>query len=112
MKKYILFLLMLLVSVMLISCAPSVQTYKVTLYNSNDGSCTMFGESLDFYVDDEKVATIAAGENEIIKLTEGQYTFNAKIEGTTQYLFDGFTMNITEDSLYWAGCTDGTHPDS
>ena len=102
---------MLLVSVMLISCAPSVQTYKVTLYNSNDGSCTMFGESLDFYVNNEKVATIAAGENEIIKLTEGHYTFNVKIEGTTQYLFDDITINVTKNTWYWAGCTDGTYPE-
>jgi alpha/beta superfamily hydrolase len=112
MKKYVVFVLLLFVSVMLISCAPPIQTYDFTLYNSNDGTCSISGKSFDFYVNDEKVATIAAGEHKTLKLTEGQYFFNVKLEGTNEYHYDGWSTNIPGGTWYRAGCNDGTYPES
>ena len=113
MKKYVVFIVCLLLILTLVSCAPTappVLYYLGILYNTCDGTCNCSGWTLDFYIDGDFAATIEAGQNHSVVLEEGWHTF--LVYHNQIVIGDEFSMNIYSDGwYYWYGCVEtGTHP--
>jgi len=90
---------------------PAIPSYWGKLYNSNDGTCTVKGEALDFYIDGVFHATINSGENLSVKLTEGEHTFRVLLTKTQEVLESGYKFEINGDEWWFSyGCNDGTYP--
>ena len=110
-EKYIICILILLLSITLVSCSSSQVKYWGMLYNSNDGTCSITGKSLDFYVDTKFRVTIEAGYSSMIKLAEGEHVFKVLLTETQEVLWDDYVMNITQNGWWFRyGCNDGTYP--
>ena len=114
MKKYITFILCLLLILIITSCTPPIPSgpeFWGKLYNACDGTtCGCSGWTLDFYIDNIFIATIKAGKNYSTAVTAGWHTF--KVRHNQQFISES-VLNfeiIGEGWHYWFGCEDGTHP--
>lgn len=113
MKRYITFILCLLLVLIITSCAPPIPSgpvYWGKLYNACDGNCVCSGWTLKFYIDNVYTATIKAGKNYSTAVTAGWHTFlvyhNQEAINASVY-----SIEITGDGWYYFyGCTDGTYP--
>lgn len=95
------------------SCSLIPQKYEGRLYNSNDGSCSIAGESIDFYIDGKFVTIVSAGDNHKYKLKKGEHTFGARLSRDDSVLDDGYVIDVKGDGWWYRyGCNDGTYPSS
>ena len=115
MKRYITFILCLLLILIITSCTPPIPSgpvYWGKLYNACDGTCGCSGRSLKFYIDNFFIATIKAGKNYSTALTAGWHIFSVGHIYNQEVITASITnTEITGDGWsYAAGCEDGTHP--
>ena len=113
MKRYITFILCLLLILIITSCAPPIPSgpvYWGKLYNACDGTCGCSGWTLDFYIDNVFIATIKAGENYSTQLTAGWHTFSVYYNG--EWLnAPGYDIEVIGTGWWYiTGCEDGTGP--
>jgi len=111
MKRYITFILCLLLILIITSCTPPIPSgpeYWVKLYNACDGTCGCSGWTLDFYIDNVFIATIKAGKNYSTAVTAGWHIF--KVRHNQEVITESVTnAEITGDGwIYIFGCEDGT----
>ena len=114
MKKYITFILCLLLILIITSCTPPIPSgpeFWGKLYNACDGTtCGCSGWTLDFYIDNIFIATIKAGKNYSTAVTAGWHKFLVR---HNQKIISDSVLNVEitgEGWIYWYGCYDGTHP--
>ena len=113
MKRYITFILCLLLILIITSCTPSIPSgpeYWGKLYNACDGTSGCSGWTLDFYIDNVFIATIKPGKNYSTTVTDGWHVFKVRHnqEVITESVMNG---DIAGDGWwYWFGCEDGTYP--
>ena len=111
MKKYIVCILILLLSLTLISCSAQQAKYWGIIYNSNDGTCSIADKYLDFYINGKYFASIKSGFNLMVQLKEGQHVFKVLLTETQEVLYDNFILDITNNGWWFRyGCNDGTYP--
>ena len=104
---------LLILSLGISSCGLIPKKYDGRIYNSNDGSCEYAGESIDFYVDGDFVATVSAGSNYKHSLKKGEHVFEARLSSDDTVLDPGYTLDIKGDGWWYRyGCNDGTYPSS
>jgi len=113
MKRYITFILCLLLILIITSCTPPIPSepeYWGTLYNACDGYCICSGWTLDFYIDNVFIATIKPGQNYSTTVTAGWHTF--LVYHNQEYLNESiYSIDIIGNGWwYWFGCENGTHP--
>ena len=113
MKRYMTFILCLLLILIITSCAPTVPSEPVywgKLYNACDGTCECSGMTRDFYIDNVFIATIKAGENYSTQLTAGWHTFSVYYNG--EWLnAPGYDIEVIGTGWWYVnGCEDGTWP--
>ena len=113
MKRYITFILCLLLILIITSCTPSIPSgpeYWGKLYNACDGTCGCSGWTLDFYIDNVFIATIKPGKNYSTAVTAGWRIF--KVRHNQEVITESVTnTEITGDGWWYAaGCEDGTYP--
>ena len=78
MKRYITFILCLLLILIITSCTPPIPSgpvYWGKLYNTCYGTCGCSGWTLKFYIDNVFIATIKPGKNYSTAVTAGWHTF-------------------------------------
>lgn len=111
MKRYITFILCLLLILIITSCAPPIPSepeYWGKLYNACDGTCDCSGWTLDFYIDNVFIAVIEAGENYSTQLTAGWHTFSVYYNGEGLNA-PGYDIEVIGTEWWYAyGCEDGT----
>ena len=115
MKQLVIYLCSIVLLLGLTQCATDdgETYYRGRLYNSNDGSCTVTGEAMDFYIDGEFIATINSGENVSTSQTAGEHTFRVLLTSTQEVLEPGYIWEIAWEGWWYAyGCSDGTYPRS
>ena len=115
MKRFVLGSTTMLLLLLILSCTTDQNRaiYRGRLYNSNDGTCSIAGEQLDFYIDGIFIATINSGESLSTELEEGLHTFRVKLTSTGEVLEPGYQMTIEgENWWYRYGCNDGSYPRS
>jgi len=113
MKRYITFILCLLLILIMTSCTPPIPSgpvYWGKLYNACDGNCVCSGWTLKFYIDNVYTATIKPGQNYSTTVTAGWHTFlvyyNQEAVNASVY-----SIEITGDGWWYRyGCNDGTYP--
>jgi hypothetical protein len=113
MKKYVIYILTLVFILGLTVCSTEdgETKYAGRLYNSNDGTCLIAGEALDFYIDGKFIATINSGENISHALTAGEHTFRVLLTSTQGVLEPGYRFEILDEGWWFKyGCEDGTFP--
>ena len=110
MKRYMTFILCLLLILIITSCTPptpSEPVYWGKLYNACDGTCGCSGWTLDFYIDNVFIATIKPGKNYSTAVTAGWHIF--KVRHNQEVITESvLSINVTEAWLYVFGCEDGT----
>ena len=114
MKRYITFILCLLLILIITSCTPPIPSgpeFWVKLYNACDGTCGCSGWTLDFYIDNVFIATIKAGKNYSTAVTAGWHKFSVR---RNQEVISESVMNAEITGAGWFyvfGCLeDGTYP--
>ena len=113
MKRYMTFILCLLLILIITSCTPPVPSEPVywgKLYNAADGTCEESGWTLDFYIDNVFIATIKAGENYSTAVIAGWHKI--LVYHNQECVNEpGFDIEITVDGWWYSiGCEDGTYP--
>jgi len=113
MKRYVTFILCLLLILIITSCTPPIPSgpvYWGKLYNACDGTCGCSGWTLDFYIDNSFIATIKPGKNYSTAVTAGWHVFKVR---HNQEVITGSVVNseITVDGWWYVCCCeDGTYP--
>jgi hypothetical protein len=113
MKKYVIYIftLVFLLGLTVCSTEDGETTYAGRIFNSNDGTCSIAGESLDFYIDGKFIATIQSGGNISHDLPAGDHTFKVLLTSTKQVLESDYTYEIYGEGWWFKyGCDDGTFP--
>lgn len=114
MKKTVFIIIITLLLFVMSSCGSddsSDSGFKGKIYNSNDGTCAWAQETIDVFIDDNKVGTLEPGENMDYSLEKGTYVVTKYYTGTDEMTGDPITTTISGDGWYvWCGCSDGTHP--
>ena len=111
MKRYITFILCLLLILIITSCTPSIPSgpeYWGKLYNACDGTCGCSGWTLDFYIDSVFIATIKPGKNYSTAVTAGLRIFEVR---HNQEIITESVTNTEITGAGWGyifGCEDGT----